>query len=881
MTMKTALRLLRHLLPPEDEAFLEGCYEEMYDRAASEKGRPFANRWIWSQVLRSIPGFVRHWLSWKAAMLRTHLVVTRRHILRHKGFFLIKIFGLAAGIGCAVVIILYVTNELTYDAFHPGSERIFRIATRRISPSGDDRFATSPGPMLPAIRRDSPQVEASARIIAPYENAGHVLAVQGEKRFFEKRVWFVDPELFDVLRIPVLEGSPRSALVEPQSVVITKSTARKYFGSIPAVGQSLRLELDYDTGASVIEDFQVRGVVRDAPANTHWKYDILVSMSTLSARRPDLDTDWREYHTKYTYLKLAPAADRAALEKQLAGYAESVKSQATNIQLLEFYLQPIRSIHLGSNINEEMEAPGSRYYIYVYSFVALLILLIGVMNYVNLSASLSATRTREVGVRKVAGSRRRDLVFQFLSESGLITLLAFLLSLIFASFLLRSFNAMAGTSIALSEIWRPEIWPAFVLLFLAVILAAGGYPAMILSSFKPASMLRGEIASGRRGSAVQRLLVVGQFAISIFLVVCTLVVFRQLGFMKGRSLGFDREQKLVLEIKSDQARFRQGYEAIKTGFLQNSGIKAAAVSSLVPGVKSGSGYYLRRGESYSGPEKPFRLKVITVDQDFLSLYGIGLAAGRAFQRESTGDGDSAFIVNETGARELGFSSPDEALGARFTAHYNRRTKSIVGVTKDFHFLGMKESAEPLILDIEPSLLRYLTLSLAPGRIRETMAFVEKKWGEQFPGVPFEYFFLDESFDRVYRYEEQMGKLLGIVAGLGISVAFLGLFGLVAFTSRLRRKEIAIRKVVGAPTSQIVFLMSRRFVRLIILAAVLAVPSAWLAANKWLQDFAYRIKPGIPVFAFALAAAFLIALAAVLVQGIKADRDNPADVLRHE
>ncbi len=272
--------------------------------------------------------------------------------------------------------------------------------------------------------------------------------------------YILQPEIFDVLRVPVLEGNPRSALAEPQSIIITESTARKYFGSVPAVGQSLRLELDYDQGASVVEDFQVRGVVRDAPANTHWKYDILISMTTLSARRLDLDTDWMEYHAKYTYLKLAPGADRTAFEKHLASYAESVKSLYANTQLLEYYLQPIRSIHLGSNINAEMEAPGSRYYIYIYSFVALLILLIGVMNYVNLSASLSATRTREVGVRKVAGSRRRDLVFQFLSESGLITLLAFFLSLLFAAFLLKSFNAVAGTSIALSEIRRPEIWPA-------------------------------------------------------------------------------------------------------------------------------------------------------------------------------------------------------------------------------------------------------------------------------------------------------------------------------------------------------------------------------------------------------------------------------------
>lgn len=284
--MKAALRLLRRLLPPGEEVFIEGACEDLYERAVSERGRPAADRWLWGQILRSIPGFLSHKLGWAAAMFRAHLLVSRRQILRHKALFLVKVFGLAAGVGCAAVIILYVTNELTYDAFHPGSERIFRVVSRSTNALGQFSSATAAGPLRAAVLRDAPQVEAAARVVPPYENAGHVLVARGETRFFERRVWFVDPDIVDVFGLPAVEGDPRSALAEPRSVVLTESAARKYFGQTPAVGQTLRVELDYDRGASAVEDFQVRAVVKDAPDNTHWKYDVLISMPTLTARRP-------------------------------------------------------------------------------------------------------------------------------------------------------------------------------------------------------------------------------------------------------------------------------------------------------------------------------------------------------------------------------------------------------------------------------------------------------------------------------------------------------------------------------------------------------------------------------------------------------------------
>ena len=488
-------------------------------------------------------------------------------------------------------------------------------------------------------------------------------------------------------------------------------------------------------------------------------------------------------------------------------------------------------------------------------------------------------RSREVGIRKTLGGSRWDLAFQFIGESLVITFFAFAAAFAFLSLLLRYFNRMAGTAITFQALGQPLVLGSLLTLFLAVGFSAGVYPALVLSRFKPSRIFRNDILPGNRGNGLQRLLVISQFVICIFLVVCTLVVFRQLTFMKGKALGFSRQQKVVLEVKSNQTYFRHNYEALKNDFLKDPGINDATVSSLVPGEASLGGYYLQKGSSFSAVNAK-RLKVLTVDHDFIRAYGIAMAAGRPFRKATGNDEAAAYIVNEAGARELGFT-PQSVLGTVWTAHYHRKTKSVVGVTADFHFLGLKQSAEPMILDIEHSLLRTITLTLDRERIAPALAAAEKTWRTHFPGVPFEYAFLDEMFGKVYQYEEQMGTLLGLISAMGIAIAFLGLYGMVAFYARLRRKEIAIRRVIGASTASVALLMTRKFVSLVFLAGATAVPLAWLASERWLQDFAYRIQPGFTVFAFAFFSAFLIAMAAVLLQSLRAIRDNPVNSLRSE
>ncbi|HOW85476.1 MAG TPA: ABC transporter permease [Candidatus Aminicenantes bacterium] len=817
-------------------------------------------------------------------MIATHLRFALRRIRRQRRYTLINVTGLAVGLACCVTIVLYVVNELTYDSFHPAAGRIFRIATHQINSVGEFRAATTPGPLAPALAAGYPEVERAARIVPPPENADHVLVARGERRFFEKRVWFVDGGIFDIFRIPVVQGDPRSALARPYTVFITEGTAKKYFGGEPAFGRTLQIEVDYDTGTTKLQDFEVAGIIRNAPSNTHFKYDLLLSMPTLAANVPSLDEDRIDYHAKYTYVKLAASADPAAFEKRIQREAEVGRRKYEErfnrrLALGEYFLQPVTRIHMSSRLLQEVDPPGNWDYVYIYSVIAFLILLIGVLNFVNLSAALSVVRKREIGLRKVVGAQRRQIAGQILGESFLITLVAFVAGIGLSSLLLLPFNQMAGTDLTMAGLGRPEAVLSLIGLLVLVSLGSAFYPALILNSFRPAAIVQGRGTAAPRGSFAQRALVVGQFAISVLLVISTLTVFRQLRFMKGQALGFDLDQKIVLRVQSHLGHFRRDREAVKRDFRAHPSVRGVTVSSRIPGERSGAGYYLStRPENFQGAP---RLKVIAVDEDFIGQYGIRMAAGRPFGSADGPDRREAFIVNKAGAKALGFAAPQDALDKSFQAHYNRLTKRIVGVTEDFHYLGMKDAVEPLILDIEPSLLSVITLSVRVDRMDDLLRFLRRTWEVHFPGVPFEYAFLDESFGQAYRYEEQMGRLLGIMAALGIGVACLGLFGLSSFIARRREKEIGIRKVLGASSLRIISLLSLQYVRPVAVAVAIAAPVAWYAMGRWLREFAYRIELDIMITLISAAAALGIALATVGLQSLRASASRPADILRNE
>ncbi len=516
-------------------------------------------------------------------MIGSYARIALRRIRRQRVYSLINVAGLAVGLACCATIILYVTNELTYDSFHPDAGRIYRLASHQKNPVGDSRFASSPGPLGPALAAAFPQVAKAARVVPPPENADHVLVVQGERRFFEKRVWFVDAEIFQIFRMPVLQGDPGPSLARPYTVVLTESAARKYFGDAPAVGRVVQVEIDYDTGTTKPADFEVAAVVKNAPSNTHFKYDLLLSMPTLTANLPSFEQDWLDFHPKYTYIRLAASADPADFERRIQRLAEIGRQKYQErfgrpLDALEYFLQPVTKIHMSSRFLGEIDPPGNWTYVSIYSLIALLILLIGIMNFVNMTAALSTLRSKEIGLRKVVGAARRQLAAQILGETFLISLMAFLAGLGLTSLLLVPFNRMAGTALTLAGLLRPAGILALVGLLALVSLASGFYPALILTSFRPASVLHGRSTAAPRGARAQRALVIGQFAVSIFLVICTLTVFRQLRFMKGQALGFDINQKIILRVQSRLDHFRADSEAIKRDFLGHPSVRGATVS---------------------------------------------------------------------------------------------------------------------------------------------------------------------------------------------------------------------------------------------------------------------------------------------------------------
>lgn len=819
-------------------------------------------------------------------MFTNYLKTAWRNIRRHKAYALINIFGLAVGLACAMVIILFVIHELSYDTQHPDAHRLYRVNQHRVSPQGEFAMAHSPGPLATALKSDLPQVEQAVRMVPPYENADHVLTVCGEKRFFEKKIYFVDPEILEVFHIPFAEGDPHEALVRPNTVLITREMARKYFGEVSPLGRTLQMEFDYDRGPARVrlEDFTVTGVLQNPPANTHIPYRMLVSMATLKQNVTDLEQDWVSPKTKFSYVKLTPGADPREFEQQIQRYAQTLtriyeERYHRNLGEVHLFLQPVTRIHMHPQPYTEPEPGGNWLYIYIYALIAALVLLIGCMNFVNLSTALSTTRAREVGLRKVVGASRSQLIRQYLVEAQIITLLSIAAAVGVALFLLPLFNRMAGTTLSLADLGNPAVLASLAGLFLVVSFISGIFPALILTRLKPAAIFQERFKYRLRGMSMQKILVAGQFAVTVFLVICTLSVLRQLAFMKGRALGFDRDQKLVLRVKSNLGHLRRDYEAIKDAFIQIPGVSGAAVSSAVPGDEDKGRYMLwREGADRSTGSS---LRVITTGADFILLYGICMAAGRPFHKGPGSDIDGAYVVNEAGARVLGFQTPEEALGKRFTAHYHEKTKEIVGVVRDFHYRGMQEQIEPLLFDFEDSLFNTLTLQVNVRNIRTIMAHVRDVWQRHFPDVPMEFSFLDESFDRVYRYEEQMGKLLRVIALLGILIACLGLSGLAAFISWKRQKEIGIRRVLGSSVSGIVKVLSTRFLAMVLFSILVAFPLAYLALQKWLASFAYRAPLDAGIFMLSAAGALILAFGSVAFQGVRAARRNPAETLRTE
>jgi putative ABC transport system permease protein len=827
-------------------------------------GKPFWILCVLIYKLEYLPEIIFDKIDWKVVMLKNYFKIALRNFLRHKGYSVINMAGFSIGMACCLLILIYVRHELSYDRYHKDEERIYRIAQDIRTQTSNRVFAPISPMVAPTLKTDYPQVEQAGRALTTSQSR---LVRREDTFFYEDRFMYADQELFEVLTIPFIQGNPQKALTRPHTLVISERIALKYFGHDNPLGKTL--EIDNET-------FEVTGIVADPPENTHLKYDLVASMKTLS--------DWEEmsnwYSTMfYTYLKLKPNVNEEEFSQQVSSLADKYVGEKLKEwgDSYHYFLQPVSSIHLHSHIRYETEPSGNPLYVTIFFFVGLFILLIACLNFMNLSTARSAKRAKEVGMRKVVGAKRIQLIGQFLSESLLVTLLSLGLAMVIAKFAILLINDVTGIALNFDQILNPLVLVGLITGSIGVGLAAGVYPALVLSAFRPIWTLKGILTRGSRGFAMRNGLVVIQFSISIVLIVGTLIMARQFNYMKNQHLGFEKEQKLVLPIRGGIS-IRENYESVKNQFSEHPLVQKATVSSSVPGRGVSNFAISLVGEEDPKNQSMFHLYF---DHDFIPLYGIEMAAGRAFQKEMSTDIAGAFLINEAAVTAFGWSSAEEAIGKRLKTGFGGRVNSIIGVTKNFHYRGLQTKVEPLVMEYNPQLFRYLTLSVDISDIKDSMTIIESQWKSLYPNHPFESFFLDTDFDQQYRSDEQVGKIFGIFTVLGLFIACLGLLGLASFTTESRTKEIGIRKVLGASVPGIVIMLSKQFTKWVLLANIVAWPAAYYFMSEWLQNFAYRTNIHFMIFVLSGFLVLAVALLTVSFQSIRAATSNPADSLRYE
>jgi putative ABC transport system permease protein len=793
-------------------------------------------------------------------MIKNYLKIAFRNLWRQRAFSFLNIMGLTVGLAACFLIFLYIQFELSYDSFHTKSDRIYRVVCDIKTPTETINAGGPSWAVPPNVKDEFPEVASFVRV----SNDDNMLLRKGDIKFQEHSLW-ADSSFFKIFDFKLLKGNPQTALKEPFSIVFSETAAKKYFGKEDPMGKTLLI-----TGEA--RPATVTGIMKDIPENSQIKGDVVLSMSTIMKQwNQGLDSQWGNYGAQ-AYLLLQPGVNAKTLEAKFPAFLE--KRNGTEMKKSQMYatllLEPLKDVYLRSTRNGSKA--GNITNVYIFSIVAIFILLIACINFVNLTTARSAERAREVGIRKVVGAARVQLAGQFIGESVIICLMAFVLAVLLSVLLLPLFNELAGKTVSQGIFSNGK---HLLLLFGASIgigLLAGIYPALVLSSFKPIIVLKGRFATGTKGALLRKGLVVAQFSISIALIIGTIVVYNQMKYMRSRDLGFKKDQMMVINTDGDPGKnaFAQAIKSIPS-------VKSTSLSSSVPGSGNPGAY--SEIENKKGELQIANLDLYFVDFDYINQFNIKMVAGRAFSKDFGTDTTQAMILNEAAVKMFGYSSPQEAVGRRFK-QWGREGK-IIGVMKDFHFRGLQEPIKPLSMRIEPEGCNMVSVNIAAANVPATLAAIESKWKELIPNRPFSYFFLDEFFDKQYRGEERFGKLFLNFAILAIFISCLGLLGLASYSTTQRTKEIDIRKVLGASVKGIVNLLSRDFLALVVLSFFIAMPVAWYFMHAWLKDFAYRTGIGWWVFVLAGALALFIALFTVSFQAIKAAIANPVKSLRTE
>lgn len=787
-------------------------------------------------------------------MFKNYLKIAVRNMLKFKAWSFINLSGLAVGMAVCILVLLFVQDEISYDKYHEKADRIFRVAQ-----GGEDFLnANTVFPMAPAMKAEFHEIENAVRL----RKMEGVLVNYQNKYFVEDRLFFADSTVFEIFSFPLLQGDPKTALIEPNTVVLTEEMARKYFAAENPVGKILTADL-YNDGKSA--DLKITGVLKNIPHNSHFHFDFLVSFAT----QTDISDNWNNYQSLYTYLLLPEAASTNSLQARLPDF---IKKYYPKWEDGRYVLQPLTDIHLRSQLGAEIEANSDIAYVYILSLIAVFILLLACVNFTNLTIARSTSRAKEVGMRKVSGALQGQLIKQFLIEAIALSFLALLFAILLAELFLPIFNALSGKTLQIDYFDNWLLLAGFATIALMVGLIAGSYPAFFLAGYRPVEVLKGKTPVFRQ-VYLRKALVIFQFAISISLIISTGLVYDQLDYIRNKPLGFEKEQVLAIPLSSAA---KQHEAALKNDILQHPAITNASLSERVPTIEGD-----RMAVFLPEDKDQMALPVYFVDHDFVETFQLKVLAGRAFSSEMAGDAAQAFVLNEAAVKRIGWSSPEEALGKKFTI-WRRYEGRIIGVVEDFHAHSLHESIEPLVMAMGPVKGdNYISIRLQSAQLSEILGFLQEKWQIYSPNHPFDYFFIDDNFARLHDADQQAGRVFGFAALLAIFIACLGLFGLASFTIKQRTKEVGIRKVIGATVLNVIALLSNDFLKLVLLANFIAWPVAWFAMNKWLENFAYRISIDWWVFLLGGGLALLIALLTVSTQAIRAALANPVDSLRYE
>ena len=799
-------------------------------------------------------------------MLQNYLIVAIRNLLRFPAYTLINIVGLAIGLAACMLILLYVWDEMSYDRYHPHAERVYRIVDDIESAGQTVRTAGSPAGWGPALKRDFPEIELFARVRG---TTSAWFIMHEEKRFYEKKVIWADADLLDMFSIPFVSGDPRTALAEPYSIVISEDMAYRYFGDEEPMGKVLR--------GDNLWDFTVTGVMRNIPANSHLRPDMIISLVTRNAIYPNSLDEWEIHENHYTYIRLHENASPDELEAQLPAFVERNKTGRLrdSTKVLRPSLQPLVDIHLHSHRDSELEPNGDFRYVVIFLIIAFLIPLIACINFVNLATARSAMRAREVGVRKAMGANRSQLLGQFLGEAVVMSGLAMVLAVALAHLTLPGVNVLAGKQLdfVLSNGW---VLGALAAGTIVVAAAAGSYPAVYLSGFLPTEVLKGSLKSATQGLGLRQVLVVIQFVMSIFLLVCTAVIYDQLEYIQHMRLGFNKEHLLVVKVTGREQR--ESTPVLKQRLTQLPGVVGMATTDGVPGVSAPRIMAVRSDEM--GPEDNLIVSVLTSDDQFLDVMEIDVVAGRNFPVEWSRDSTMVLLLNETAASKLGWEAPPDAVGMPVEwIEYGGLRGRVLGVMEDFHLQSIHEEIEPIVFMHNPIYFTDILIRIKPEDVQDTIARIQEVWRDVDPVYPLAYTFLDDDFDRLYRAEHQLGTVFAVFAFLAILVACLGLLGLASFSIQQRTREIGIRKVLGATVTQIVLLLSKDFIKYVLLANAIAWPLAFFAMSRWLQNYAYASEIGLIWFITSGIVALVIAWLTIGAHAVSASRRNPVNALR--